>query len=70
MPPHQAELLLEALTRASIEAKLHIVPGAGHGVGGREVNELVDAFFDKHLEPAGNGNAKPPTASREALRGA
>jgi acetyl esterase/lipase len=55
VPPHQAELLLDALAKAGVEAKLHIVPGAGHGVGGREVIDLVDAFFDKHLKGAGSG---------------
>jgi acetyl esterase/lipase len=51
VPAHQAELLAEALGKAGVEVKLHLVPGAGHGVGGREVNELIDGFFDRHLKP-------------------
>jgi len=64
VPPHQAELLSEALKKAGVEVTLHLVPGAGHGVGGREVNDLIDAFFDRHLKPAGTGNPNPPAASR------
>jgi acetyl esterase/lipase len=50
VPPHQAELLADALKSAGIEVKLHLVAGAGHGVGGREVNDLIDQFFDSHLK--------------------
>ncbi len=50
VPAHQAQLLDEALRKASVEVKLHLVKGAGHAVGGREVNELIVAFFDKHLK--------------------
>src|SRR5262249_23388877 len=68
VPPHQPELLAEALQKAGIEATLHLVQGAGHGVGGREVNELVDAFFDRHLKPAGQRATDSPAASREDVR--
>jgi acetyl esterase/lipase len=51
VPAHQAVLLSGALTKAGVEVKLHLVVGAGHGVGGREVNDLVDVFFDRHLMP-------------------
>ena len=63
VPAHQAELLHEALKKQKTEVKLHVVKGAGHGVGGREVDEMVDAFFDRHLKkaekkwPAGCGAA-------------
>jgi acetyl esterase/lipase len=72
VPPHQAELLFEALKQAGIEVKLHLVAGAGHGVGGREVNDLIDAFFDQHLKPSGNGSQppKPPAPEGEAPRAA
>jgi len=50
VPAHQAHLLHEALTEAGVETKLHLVQGAGHAVGGREVNDLIVAFFDKHLK--------------------
>jgi dipeptidyl aminopeptidase/acylaminoacyl peptidase len=50
VPAHQAELLHRALEKAGVETKLHLVKGAGHGVSGREVNEVIDAFFDRHLK--------------------
>ncbi len=50
VPAHQAELLNEALKNVGVETKLHLVKGAGHAVGGREVNALIVAFFDKHLK--------------------
>jgi dipeptidyl aminopeptidase/acylaminoacyl peptidase len=64
VPPHQAQLLFEALKQAGVEARLHLVAGAGHGVGGREVNDLVDAFFDRHLKPAGAAGPIPAPGAR------
>ena len=52
VPPHQAELLRDALKKTGVEVQLHLVKGAGHGVGGKEVNDLIDAFFDKRLKNA------------------
>lgn len=50
VPAHQAELLNEALKKAGVETKLLLVKGAGHAVGGREVNEAIITFFDRHLK--------------------
>lgn len=50
VPAHQAQLLHEALNKAGVETKLHLVKGAGHAVGGREVHDQVVAFFNKHLK--------------------
>jgi acetyl esterase/lipase len=50
VPAHQAELLYKALGKAGVEAKLHLVKGAGHGVGGPGVQEAIVAFFDRHLK--------------------
>jgi len=50
VPAHQAHLLHEALNKAGVETKLHLVQEAGHAVGGREVNDRIVAFFDKHLK--------------------
>jgi acetyl esterase/lipase len=50
VPAHQAELLNEALQKAGVDVRLHVVKGAGHGLGGREVNAMIDEFFDKHLK--------------------
>ncbi len=49
VPLNQSELLAEALKKAGVEATLHVVPGAGHGFGGRELDAMIDAFLDKHL---------------------
>ena len=50
VPVHQAQLLNDALKEKGVPVQLHIVKGAGHGVGGREVNELIDRFFDANLK--------------------
>jgi acetyl esterase/lipase len=51
--PGQSRLLYDALKKMGIPAKLHSVPGAGHGGPGfnaPEVREMVDAFFDANLK--------------------
>jgi acetyl esterase/lipase len=50
VPLNQSELLSEALKKAGVEVTFQVVPGAGHGFGGPQVNATVDAFFDKHLK--------------------
>lgn len=52
VPLSQSEILLEALKKAGVDAALHVVKGAGHGFGGREIDEMTKAFFDKHLKAA------------------
>jgi acetyl esterase/lipase len=52
VPVHQAQLLYEALKAKGVEAKLYVVPGAGHGIGGPDVDRQIDLFFDKHLKGA------------------
>ena len=59
VPPHQSKLLYEALTAAGINAQLVIVKGAKHGAPRRKTDALVDAFFDKHIEAAGNAQRDP-----------
>ncbi len=59
VPAHQAELLHEALKKVGVPVQLHLVKGAGHGVGGREVHELVRAFFDTHLKQDGKKGESP-----------
>jgi acetyl esterase/lipase len=59
VPAHQAELLNEALMKAGVEVRLHLVKGAGHGVGGKEVNVMIDEFFDKHLKGGKQKKADP-----------
>jgi acetyl esterase/lipase len=62
VPAHQAELLNDALKKAGVDVRLHLVKGAGHGVGGKEVNEMIDAFFDKHLKGGDKPKKPPPSA--------
>jgi acetyl esterase/lipase len=50
VPPGQSGLLNEALQKAGVESTLHVVPGAGHGFGGKDIDAKVDAFFDRHLK--------------------
>jgi len=50
VPHNQSELLHEALKKAGVDVTFHTVPGAGHGFGGREVDEKVNAFFDRVLK--------------------
>ncbi|MFO0956306.1 MAG: alpha/beta hydrolase [Isosphaeraceae bacterium] len=56
VPCHQSELMVDALKKAGIPAELYKVPGAGHGIGGKEVNERISRFLDANLrgkKPAG-----------------
>jgi dipeptidyl aminopeptidase/acylaminoacyl peptidase len=55
VPYQQSELLRDALQKAGVPATLKIIPGAGHGFGGKEVDQSVAAFFERQLKPA----AKP-----------
>jgi dipeptidyl aminopeptidase/acylaminoacyl peptidase len=50
VPLSQSELLHAALEKAGVPSKLHVVPGAGHGFGGRELEAMVDEFLDRHLK--------------------
>lgn len=61
---NQSELLFDALKQAGGSVHLHCIKGAGHGqgFGGKEVGEMVSAFFERTLKPG----AKP--AAPEALR--
>ncbi|MHC4548067.1 MAG: alpha/beta hydrolase fold domain-containing protein [Planctomycetota bacterium] len=61
VPVRQARLLHEALTRHRVNAYLHVLEGAGHGLHDPVTHALAGAFFDLHLK----GAAKPkPAAAR------
>jgi acetyl esterase/lipase len=67
VPCHQSELLYEALKGARSDVTFYKIAGAGHG--GPEFNTdmmraTVQAFFDKHLKPRADGNARTPPQSR------
>ena len=51
VPHNQSELLLDALKKANVEAKLHTVKDGGHG-GFKDpnVNRFVAEFFARHLK--------------------
>ncbi len=52
VPWHQSQLLFDALQDAGVKnIAFHKIEGAGHGFGGRrEVDRLVDEFFEKQLK--------------------
>jgi dipeptidyl aminopeptidase/acylaminoacyl peptidase len=52
VPHSQSELLHAALTKAGVPSTLHVVAGAGHGLGGSEINRMVSDFFNRHLKSA------------------
>jgi acetyl esterase/lipase len=52
VPYQQSELLRDALVKAGVEVKLRIVEGAGHGFGGRDIDQQVGDFFEKQLKPS------------------
>lgn len=51
VPYQQSELLRDALQKAGVPATLNIIPGAGHGFAGPEINRQVDEFLERHLQP-------------------
>ena len=54
VPIQQAEIIVEKLKEAGVEAKLVVKPGAGHGWpdSGKDVALLAD-WFDAHLKKKG-----------------
>jgi acetyl esterase/lipase len=63
VPCYQSELLYEALKGARSDVTFYKIARAGHG--GSEFNTdmmraAVQAFFDKHLKPRADGNARTP----------
>jgi acetyl esterase/lipase len=50
VPHNQSQLLYEALQKAGVQARLHIVKDGGHG-GFKDpaIEKMVDDFFDMHL---------------------
>jgi acetyl esterase/lipase len=68
VPLHQSELLYDALKKAAVDARLHVVKGAGHGLRGGEGSpeklfEIAADFFDEHLK-----TQKPKAGFRRAGR--
>ena len=73
IPIKQSELLDAALRKAGVECKFVVVPGAGHGFGGPDINNQVVEFFDKHLKsstaPAAAPSARATTTRHPASTG-
>jgi acetyl esterase/lipase len=51
VPYQSSELLRDALQKAGVPVTLKIVEGAGHGFGGKEIDQQVAAFFAQQLKP-------------------
>jgi acetyl esterase/lipase len=70
VPWHQSQLLYEALKQKGISVRLHIVEGAGHGkgIGGPEVDEAVDGFFDRYLNGKGDTGEVEARVTRSTAR--
>jgi len=70
VPLHQSELLYDALKKVGVEATLHVVKGAGHGLRGGEESseklfEIVADFFDRNVKTQ---KPKADSRSRRAAR--
>ncbi|HEY0072499.1 MAG TPA: alpha/beta hydrolase [Abditibacteriaceae bacterium] len=50
VPLNQSELLRDALQKVEVSVQFQVIEGAGHGFGGRQINQTVKDFFDKHLK--------------------
>jgi acetyl esterase/lipase len=63
VPIHQSQLLFDALKKAGVSVRFHTIKGAGHGqgFGGREIDEMVNNFFDSYLK----GNTAPARAATQ-----
>jgi acetyl esterase/lipase len=63
VPIHQSQLLFEALKKTGVSVHFHTIKGAGHGqgFGGREIDEMVNGFFDRCLK----GTAAPDAEAKQ-----
>lgn len=52
VPINQSQSLYQALTKAGVSAHLHTIHGAGHGNGfsGKNIDDLVNGFFEARLK--------------------
>lgn len=51
VPHHQSELLYAALKEKGLPVRFHTIKGAGHGTGfgGKDISDMVGAFFEYRL---------------------
>ncbi|HSH95960.1 MAG TPA: prolyl oligopeptidase family serine peptidase, partial [Roseimicrobium sp.] len=62
--PNQSQLLYDALRKAGISVRYHTIHGAGHGgpgFSGKDVEQMVETFFDAQLK-----SKTPPSNRGEA----
>ena len=53
VPHHQSEILFDALKKSGVSAHFHTIHGAGHGgpgFAGKNIDDMVAAFFDERLK--------------------
>lgn len=53
VPLNQSQLLFDALKKSGVSAHFHTIHGAGHGglgFSGKDIGEMVSAFFDARLK--------------------
>ena len=67
VPIQQAEIIVEKLQAAGVEAKLIAKPGAAHGWGGieKDISSLAD-WFDAHLKKPTDTKAEAPLPADKA----
>ena len=68
VPIHQSQLLFDALKKAGVSAHFHTIHGAGHGQGfqGKNIDEMVSAFFDKNLKAKASAKSAPEALLTES----
>ncbi len=65
VPLNQSQLLFESLRKAGTTVHFHTIHGAGHGngFGGRNIDTMVSAFFEKSLKAQEPATTKAATTS-------
>ena len=66
VPIQQAETLHAALQKVGVPSTLVKIEGGGHGIGGPEVQQRVQAFFEKHLRGQAVEVSDAPIVQRPA----
>ena len=68
VPIHQSQLLFEALKKAGVSVHFHTIHGAGHGSGfvGKNIDDIVDAFFEKHLKETPSAGSAPEALTTDS----
>jgi hypothetical protein len=61
-------LLFEALKKAGVSVHFHTIHGAGHGTGfaGKNIDDMVNAFFDQNLKEKPAARSAPVALTTES----